>query len=87
MMAVHGWIGAKSLFQKAGNWDETLLINQDGEYMTRVIAESDGVLFDSQSKVWYRSNLSGCFPIFKVKSSLTFQDGSIIRNYLSESGN
>ena len=59
MMAVHGWIGAKSLFQKAGSWDETLLINQDGEYMTRVIAESDGVIFDSQSKVWYRSNLSG----------------------------
>ena len=58
-MPVHGWIGAKSLFQKPGNWDETLLINQDGEYMTRVIAKSQGVIFDSQSKVWYRSNLSG----------------------------
>ena len=56
-MAVHGWIGAKSLFPKAGSWGN-LLINQDGEYMTRVIAESDGI-FDSQSKVWYRSNLSG----------------------------
>ena len=59
MMAVHGWIGAKSLFRKTGNWDENLLINQDGEYLTRVIAQSQGVIFDSQSKVWYRSNLSG----------------------------
>ena len=74
MMVVHGWLGAKSLFQKTGNWDETLHINQDGEYMTRVIAESRGVIFDSQSKVWYRSNLSGSTSQYvKVKAASLFK--------------
>ena len=74
MMAIHGWIGAKSLFYKTGNWDETLLINQDGEYMTRVIAESHGVIFDSQSKVWYRSNLSGSTSQYsKTKAASLFK--------------
>ena len=40
MMAVHGWIGAKSLFQKTVEIGmKPFLINQDGEYMTRVIGK------------------------------------------------
>ncbi len=40
------WLGSRELMIKAGPWDESLLVNQDGEFFCRVIAESKEVLFD-----------------------------------------
>lgn len=71
MMALHGWLGTRSLFEKAGVWDETLLINQDGEFFTRAIAASQGVMFDPDSLVYYRSGVSGSVSHFNPKKALS----------------
>jgi glycosyltransferase involved in cell wall biosynthesis len=58
MVALHGWLGTHELFANIGPWDESLLINQDGEYFTRALAASEGVIFEPKSRVYYRSGLS-----------------------------
>ena len=51
MMIPGGWLGRRELFDKTGPWDESLSINQDGEYFTRAIAVSQG--WSSNQKVGY----------------------------------
>ncbi len=43
----------------------SLLINQDGEYFTRAIVASAGVIFEPESRVYYRSELQGSVSQFK----------------------
>lgn len=64
MMIPAGWLGTKKIFEKTGPWDESLLINQDGEFFTRAIATSRGVLFEPESRVYYRSGVSGSVSHF-----------------------
>jgi hypothetical protein len=54
MMAISSYLTHRILIQKAGSWDESIIINQDGEFFTRVLVLSDQVLFESQGKVYYR---------------------------------
>jgi glycosyltransferase involved in cell wall biosynthesis len=65
MMIPAGWLGSKKLFDTIKPWDESLLINQDGEYFTRAIVASAGVIFETQSRVYYRSELQGSVSEFK----------------------
>ena len=70
-MAPHCYSGSRNLFIKTGPWDETLTINQDGEYFTRVIAQSEGVHFTTDVAVHYRRGLSNSTSQFspsKVQS-------------------
>ena len=53
------------LFESIQPWDESLLINQDGEYFTRAIVASNGVIFEPQSRVYYRSEMHGSVSQFK----------------------
>ena len=46
MMIPAGWLGSRQLFESIQPWDESLLINQDGEYFTRAIVASNGVIFE-----------------------------------------
>lgn len=45
----------RSLLDKAGPWDESLTINQDGEFFARVLLHAEQVLFEPEGKVYYRS--------------------------------
>jgi glycosyltransferase involved in cell wall biosynthesis len=65
MMIPAGWLGTRKLFQSIQPWDESLLINQDGEYFTRAIAASAGVVFEAKSRVYYRSSMTGSVSHFK----------------------
>jgi hypothetical protein len=65
MMIPAGWLGARQLFEGMRPWNESLLINQDGEYFTRAIVASAGVIFEPQSRVYYRSDLHGSVSQFK----------------------
>ena len=69
MMSPAGWLGTRALFEKTGPWDESLLINQDGEYFTRALAASEGVLFEPQSRVYYRSGVSGSVSHFQPEKA------------------
>jgi len=69
MMIPAGWLGTRALFEKTGPWDESLLINQDGEYFTRAISAAEGVLFEPESRVYYRSGVSGSVSHFKPEKA------------------
>lgn len=49
------WLTPRNLIEKAGLWDESLSINQDGEFFSRVVAQSKLVLYCSEARVYYRS--------------------------------
>ena len=49
------WLARRSLLNRAGPWNESLLVNQDGEYFARVLAHAREVRFCPQAKVFYRA--------------------------------
>jgi glycosyltransferase involved in cell wall biosynthesis len=49
------WLIPRSVCEAAGPWDETLSMNDDGEYMARVVAASEGIVFSEAGRVYYRS--------------------------------
>jgi len=53
------WLIPVGLMEKAGYWDETLAINQDGEFFSRVVGISDQVLYTPEARMYYRSGLRG----------------------------
>lgn len=48
------WLGHRSLFESTGPWDESLSINQDGEYFTRVIVKAQSIGVIKSTGVHYR---------------------------------
>ena len=49
------WLIPRALCDAAGPWDESLSLNDDGEYMSRVLAHSDGIRFSPDARAYYRS--------------------------------
>jgi glycosyltransferase involved in cell wall biosynthesis len=50
------WLVSRVLTQKAGPWDERLSLNDDGEYVTRVVLASQSVRFVQDAVCYYRSS-------------------------------
>lgn len=48
------WLVSRRLTLLAGPWDERLVRNQDGEYFSRVVAQSEFVKFHRQAISYYR---------------------------------
>jgi glycosyltransferase involved in cell wall biosynthesis len=48
------WLVSRELTEAAGPWDVRLLGDDDGEYFSRVILQSEGVRFVRDAKVFYR---------------------------------
>lgn len=59
MMHPAAWLASRALLDRAGPWDETLSLNDDGEYFARVMLASPGIVFCAEARSYYRSNLSG----------------------------
>jgi glycosyltransferase involved in cell wall biosynthesis len=59
MMHPAAWLVPRAIAQAAGSWNETLSVNDDGEYFCRVLLASKGVKFCSGAKSYYRSGISG----------------------------
>ena len=61
MMHPASWLVPRSIAEKSGPWDESLSLNDDGEYFCRVLLASAGVAFcaDAGVKSYYRSGLAG----------------------------
>ena len=49
------WLIPRELCERAGGWDEHISVNDDGEYMSRVLAASSGIVFASGARAYYRS--------------------------------
>ena len=71
-MGLHCYMGHRSVFEQAGPWDESLLINQDGEYFARVIASCEKVFFDGSVEVFYRRDGGGVSKFSTGKADSLF---------------
>jgi hypothetical protein len=47
------------LIEKAGGWDETLSLNDDLEFFTRIMLKADKILFNHEALLGYRSGIGG----------------------------
>ena len=52
------WLIPRTLIKKAGLWNETLLKNQDGEFICRVILQCNSIEFSSSNFVYYRKGIN-----------------------------
>jgi hypothetical protein len=59
MMHPGAWLAPQSVLQRAGPWDESLTLNDDGEYFARVLLASEGIAFVAGPCSYYRSGIGG----------------------------
>ena len=55
MMQPGVWLLPRAVVERAGTWDESLSLNDDGEYFSRVVLQAHNILFCPEAKVYYRS--------------------------------
>lgn len=58
MMHPAAWLIPRSVAERAGSWSRRLSLNDDGEYFSRVILNSDGVRFCPGARTYYRSGVA-----------------------------
>jgi glycosyltransferase involved in cell wall biosynthesis len=56
MVLPHTWLVHRSLIERAGPWDETLLKNQDGAFFARVVYNASKVIYEAKALVYYRTH-------------------------------
>ncbi len=59
MMQPAAWLCPRAVIDRAGPWDESLSLNDDGEYFCRVMLASAGIRFVAGARCYYRSGLPG----------------------------
>jgi glycosyltransferase involved in cell wall biosynthesis len=59
MMHPGAWLVSRRLANKAGPWNESLSLDDDGEYFTRLVLASAGVRHSPGAISYYRSRLPG----------------------------
>lgn len=59
MMHPAAWLTSRHLSDQAGPWNESLSLDDDGEYFNRVVMASDGMRFCPEAVSYYRSQITG----------------------------
>lgn len=61
MMQTACWLTPRHLIEQSKGWNETLVSNpnDDGEFFCRILTRSQAIIFNSDAKVYYRSNIGG----------------------------
>ena len=65
MIGLHAWLCPIDVIKKAGNWNEELTVDDDGEFFARVVLASKGIKYAPNAKAYYRK--------FKTAHSLSAQ--------------
>ena len=71
MMLPAMWLISRNIAEAAGPWDELLSLADDAEYFTRVLLESNRVLFCEGARCYYRSGIEG--SLSSKKSHVAFE--------------
>jgi len=58
MIQPGAWLAPRKLCELAGPWDESLSLNDDGEYFARVALKAERLLYVPESRTHYRSAIS-----------------------------
>jgi hypothetical protein len=67
MMSNFSWLTPRAVIERAGPWDETLSVNDDGEFFCRVVLASSGIVFCADARGYYRS--AGALTLSKRRDS------------------
>lgn len=82
------WLLSRELHNLAGNWNEELKKNQDGEFFSRVLLNAKKLIFQSKGEVLYRKD--SISSISRRKDIDSFDSVlfsiSLIRNYIDRRG-
>lgn len=70
MMFPGAWLVPADVVRRAGAWDESVCLNDDGEFSTRAILASAGVRFAEGARVCYRSGTGGNQSAQKTRRAL-----------------
>jgi glycosyltransferase involved in cell wall biosynthesis len=70
MMHPAAWLTPRATAEAAGPWNETLSLNDDGEYFCRVLLRTDAVRFSPEGSVHYRSALPGSLSRRRSKTAM-----------------
>lgn len=81
MAANSCWLIPRHLIEKAGPWNESLQINQDGEFFCRVLMHAQSIRFAPNAGVYYRSGISGSITQSNRQSRTKAE--SLLRSYQS----
>ncbi|MCF3648684.1 glycosyltransferase family A protein [Synoicihabitans lomoniglobus] len=80
------WLVPREVAERAGEWDESLTLNDDGEYFARVTLASAGLRFttDPAAASYYRSGLSGSLSDRKSLTALQslHHTGELLQSHL-----
>ena len=81
MAANSCWLIPRHLIEKAGPWNESLQINQDGEFFSRVLIHAQAIKFAPDAGVYYRSG--NVQSITQNKPQSRAKAESLLRSYQS----
>lgn len=84
MMHPAAWLIPRTIADHAGPWDETLSLNDDGEYFARVVLASQGIVFSPTGASLYRSNLPGSLSRQRSRRALesVYRSVTLIADHL-----
>ncbi|WP_452231451.1 glycosyltransferase family 2 protein [Lacinutrix sp. MEBiC02595] len=54
----HVYLLKRKIISLSGLWDESLVINQDGEFFCRVLLNCEKIIFNKEGSVYYRKQIS-----------------------------
>jgi glycosyltransferase involved in cell wall biosynthesis len=77
MIQPNAWLTPKHIIEKAGPWDETISLDDDGEFFCRVVLKTTGVIVVNDVVNYYRKNLTNSLSGKKSKSALLSKYRSI----------
>ena len=82
------YLVSRELIEKAGKWDETIKNNpnDDGEYFTRIILNTDRVVFCESTSAYYRAGNTGRLSLLDDQEKIRGVIGSwkLIEDHLKE---
>lgn len=70
MMHPAAWLCPRTLLERAGPWDETLSLNDDGEYFARVLRLASSIRYVPGARSYYRSAVPGSLSRVRSRDAL-----------------
>jgi glycosyltransferase involved in cell wall biosynthesis len=89
MMHPAAWLARRSLLEECGPWDESLSLNDDGEYFARVMLRAGHIAFCPGARSFYRSNIASSLSLRKDIKSLDslYRSFELVLGYLRTASN
>lgn len=99
MVEIHSWLCPRSVIEMAGQWNEKLTVDDDGEFFLRVILNASKIKYCQEAILFYRkhetaslsnssglSNIISAITALKLKSShlLKYNDDFVLKKIISQ---